>query len=385
MPALLSVEVAEPDSPPVQVRLLGEELVAFRNSYGRVGLMNEHCSHRGASLVYGRNEECGLRCLYHGWKYDVDGNVLDTPAEPERSVIKNKVKHPAYPTHEVAGVVWAYLGPPEEKPLFPNYRFTEARLENLQVSKMLLECNWLQGLEGECDSAHVSILHKRSIPEELSRPLNQDEAPEFETEVTDFGVRLVATRKQPDPSLHYVRISSFVMPLEVWVWPFNREIHFYVPIDDTHTWRYDMGYLERPVTESDEVIRPPRMDASFRKAQTTENRYLQDRHVQRTKDFSGIENVIVQDAAMTETMDYTGVFDRTKEHLGLSDVALIAVRDYLLRAVRAFDDGGQPPHIVTDPAKNDMSHIDTIQEVFPKAESWREHWPYLTPVGPAER
>ena len=125
IPALLSEELPEPDGKPVQVRVLGEELVAFRDTAGRVGLLGEHCSHRGSSLVYARNEECGLRCIYHGWKYDVDGNVLDTPAEPERSVLKDKVKHPSYPTHEVAGVVWAYLGPPDKQPLFPNYRYAQ--------------------------------------------------------------------------------------------------------------------------------------------------------------------------------------------------------------------------------------------------------------------
>ena len=376
IPALLSEELAEPDGKPVQVRVLGEELVAFRDTAGRVGLLGEHCSHRGSSLVYARNEECGLRCIYHGWKYDVDGNVLDTPAEPTRSVIKDKVKHPSYPTHEVAGVVWAYLGPPDKQPLFPNYRYAQIPRDHLWVTKNLLECSWLQGLEGECDSAHVSQLHQNFDQQSQDRPSQQDLAPEIESETTDFGVRLVATRKQRDPTLQYVRISSFVMPCEVWVPVVNRAVHFYVPINDRLTWRYDMGYLDRPV-QSGDVYRTSHIGPDYRKLENMSNGYKQDREKMKTGNFSGIDAVFIQDACVTETMDYSGVFDRTKERLGISDVGIINVRDYLVRAAVAHDDGAEPPHIVTDPADNDMTHIDTVQDVFPASESWHDHWPYL--------
>ena len=139
MPALLSEEIPAADSPPVQVRLLGEELVAFRDSKGRIGLLDEHCAHRGASLFYGRNEGCGLRCIYHGWKYDVDGNVLDTPAEPPDSDFKTKVHQTAYPTREAAGVIYAYLGPRDKIPLFPNYEWMLVPLNQTYVTKALLE------------------------------------------------------------------------------------------------------------------------------------------------------------------------------------------------------------------------------------------------------
>lgn len=377
LPALLSSELPDHGSKPVQVRLLNEELVAWRLADGSVGLLAEHCSHRGASLVYARSEGDCLRCIYHGWKYDHDGTVLDTPAEPARSVVKNKIKHPFYATHEAAGVIWAYLGPKDKQPLFPKYRFTEAPPENVYVTKVMMDCNWLQGVEGECDSAHVSLLHQRFDQVAAGRPISHDLAPEYETEETDFGLRLIALRKQNDPTQQYVRVSSFVMPCEVWVPVFNREIHCYVPIDDTHTWRFDMGYLNRPV-EAVDVNRASVIDERFHKTQHQWNGYQQDRQMMTDSNFSGIESVLIQDALVTETMDYSGIFDRTHERLGMSDIAIIAVREYILRQVKAVQDGADPAHMVTDPALNEMTHVDAVQEVFPADEPWREHWPYLT-------
>ena len=377
LPALLSSELPDHGSKPVQVRLLNEELVAWRLADGSVGLLAEHCSHRGASLVYARSEGDCLRCIYHGWKYDNDGTVLDTPAEPARSVVKNKIKHPSYATHEAAGVIWAYLGPKDKQPLFPKYRFTEAPPENVYVTKVMMDCNWLQGVEGECDSAHVSLLHQRFDQVAAGRPISHDLAPEYETEETDFGLRLIALRKQNDPTQQYVRVSSFVMLCEVWVPVFNREIHCYVPIDDTHTWRFDMGYLNRPV-EAVDVNRASVIDERFHKTQHQWNGYQQDRQMMTDSNFSGIESVLIQDALVTETMDYSGIFDRTHERLGMSDIAIIAVREYILRQVKAVQDGADPAHMVTDPALNEMTHVDAVQEVFPADEPWREHWPYLT-------
>ena len=212
VPALLSEEVPQPDCPPVRVRMLGEELVAFRDSEGRIGLLGERCAHRGTSLFYGRNEDCGLRCIYHGWKYGVDGHVLDMPAEPGDSDFRQKLHHTAYPTHEAGGVIYAYLGPRDKMPLFPNYEWTQVPLDQTYVTKSLLECNYLQGLEGECDSSHLSFLH-RAFTNERNQPLyKSDTSPVYETEETDFGVRLIATRNSAD-NQHYVRFSAFVMPV----------------------------------------------------------------------------------------------------------------------------------------------------------------------------
>lgn len=143
IPALLSEEIPEPDCPPVRVRLLGEDLVAFRASDGKIGLLGEHCAHRGTSLFFGRNEECGLRCIYHGWKFDTDGNVLETPAEPAGSQLKNKVRHTAYPCAEAGGIVFTYMGPRETMPLLPNYPWLGVPPAQRYIAKSYLECNYL--------------------------------------------------------------------------------------------------------------------------------------------------------------------------------------------------------------------------------------------------
>ena len=155
----------------------------------------------------------------------------------------------------------------------------------------------------------------------------------------------------------------------------------YVPINDTRTWRYDLGYLNRPVKPED-VHRRSSIGPDYRKISNLSNDYLQDPDMMRTQNFTGIKEIMVQDACVTETMSYSGIFDRTKERLGVSDKAIITVRNYLLRTVKAFERGEGPPHIITDPAKNDMTYIDSIHEVFPAEVSWREHWPYLTKEGP---
>jgi phenylpropionate dioxygenase-like ring-hydroxylating dioxygenase large terminal subunit len=375
VPALLSEEVPEPDGPPVQVRLLGEELVAFRDSQGRVGLLAEACAHRGTSLFYGRNEECGVRCLYHGWKYDVNGNVEDTPAEPAESAFKAKLHHTAYPTHEVAGIVFAYLGPADRKPLFPNYDYALLPLERTYVTKALMECNYLQGLEGECDSAHLSWLHREFRGGGQQALYAADAAPEYHTEDTDFGVRLVATR-HPNPEETYVRVSSFVLPVCGWVPAAHRkEAHFYVPADDTHTWRYDLGFMRsRPIQESD-LHRKRQIGPDYRRYRTMANHYLQDRQAQRTADFTGIEDFLNEDACATETMG--PIYDRTREHLGVSDRGIIAVRHRLIEAVQAHERGEEPPHLVYDAGANDMAHVDTLAEVIPASKPWREHFSHL--------
>ena len=229
IPALLSEEIPLPDSPPVQVKLLGQQLVAFRDTDGRIGLLAEHCAHRGTSLFYGRNEGSGLRCIYHGWKYDVEGNVLETPAEPLGSDFKNKIRIAAYATKEVAGIIFAYLGPRDKIPLFPNYEWTDIPLSHTYVTKCLLECNYLQGLEGECDSAHTSFLHRTFDEKSQRAHVNLNQAPSYDIEKRDFGLRLATKRKLPSGE-NYVRVSTFVMPVSCWISSRrNKEAHFYVP------------------------------------------------------------------------------------------------------------------------------------------------------------
>ena len=374
IPALLSEEIPALDCPPVRVRILSEELVAYRDSQGRVGLLGEHCAHRGTSLFFGRNEECGLRCVYHGWKYDVDGNVLDTPAEPAGSDFKTKLKHVAYPTKEAAGMVFAYLGPRDKMPLFPNYEWAQIPRDQTYVTKALLECNYLQGLEGECDSSHLSFLHREFSATGRRQIFAIDSAPAYETEETDFGVRLIATRKA-GPDTQYVRVSSFVMPVACWVPARNREANIYVPVDDQHTWRYDLGFLQDRKPTVEDWNRKTQIGPDYRRIRNLDNNYLQDRQRQKSVDYTGIENFLNHDGVATETMG--PIYDRSREHLGVSDKAVIAVRKYLINTVKDFQDGKEPPHIVRDSASNCFPHIDTFAQTIPANISWRERFAHL--------
>ena len=373
VPALMSEEVPEPDCPPVRVHILSEDLVAFRDSNGRIGLLAEHCAHRGTSLFFARNELCGLRCGYHGWKYDVDGNVLDTPAEPPNSRFKAKVKQPAYPTHEVAGIVFAYLGPRDEMPAFPNYEWTNLPLDRTYVAKSYLDCSWLQGLEGESDSAHLNFLH-RIFDDSGYEDIYYGKMPKYETEETDFGLRMVALRDAGDQT--YCRVSSFVMPFSVWIPARTREVHMYVPMTDGSSWRWDFGMSPTPIPPSEPVPRRDQLGPGFMRHANLSNDYFIDREEQRTKTFLGLGmNFLNHDAMATESMGK--IYDRTTEHLGVSDKGVIALRNRLLKAVESFQKGEPLPHRTLDP-EEPMDHIDTFALHYPKDSNWRDEYPHLT-------
>ncbi|MBV8714768.1 MAG: Rieske 2Fe-2S domain-containing protein, partial [Chloroflexi bacterium] len=247
LPALLSEELVEVDGEPLQVRLLGENFVAFRDTNGRVGFLDENCPHRGASLAYARNEECGLRCIYHGWKVDADGQVVDMPTEPATSTFRNRLRHPAYPTREAGDVVWVYLGPPEHEPPFPDWEWTRAPRAQRGASKIFEDCNYAQGVEGTIDSAHSDYLHSSDI---RGRP--KDHAPRLEAVDTLYGFKYAAVRAPDvDADLYkYVRLTLFVAPFYAFIPPFRQgrlasdsdtpgEVavqQAFVPIDDEHTW-----------------------------------------------------------------------------------------------------------------------------------------------------
>lgn len=376
IPALLTEEIPEPDGAPVRVRLLGEDLVAFRDSRGRVGLLDEHCAHRGTSLFYGRNEECGLRCIYHGWKFDLDGNVLDTPAEPPESQLKHKVHHTAYPCVEAGGMVFTYLGPKDKMPVFPAYAWLGVPQNQIYIAKSLLECNYLQALDGDCDSSHLNFLHRMFKPDERRSFLAHDQAPEFEIDEMESGFRVAAIRKTA-PDRNYVRISHFVMPFIGCV-PVGREIEgkldgfkavYQVPADDQTTWRYDFFFKwSRPMTKEDSSKRDF-VGPGYRKIRNLSNNYLQDRHVQKTANFTGVEEFLNQDACATESMG--PVVDRTKERLGVSDSYIIQVRRFLLKALKDVESGEAPPGVIYDAAKADFSGIRCDVAHLPSNTSWR--------------
>src|SRR5581483_11488312 len=214
LPALTTVEIPEPDCPPVRVRLLGEDLVAFRDSEGRVGLIAEKCAHRRASLFYGRNEEGGLRCVYHGWKYDVSGTIVDTPVEPRESMIRYHVRQRAYPCREANGLIYAYMGPREEMPALPNYPWVTMPTERVFVrSKMINECNWLQTQEGNVDSTHSGFLHARVGQQgAVRRYRTQSNPPVLGIEPTQWGVRAVV-RYPAEDGYEFIRTNTFIMPV----------------------------------------------------------------------------------------------------------------------------------------------------------------------------
>ena len=374
LPALLSQEIPEPDCAPVRVRLLGEDLVAFRDSEGRVGLLDEHCSHRGTSLFFGRNEECGLRCIYHGWKVDVAGNVLDTPAEPAGSTLKDKVRHTAYPCHEAAGIVFAYMGPKDRVPLFPDYEWTRVPLDYLYVTKSLQDCSYLQGLEGECDSSHLSYLHRAFSDAKRGGGdpdmYGKDGSPELTGVETDYGVRMISCRN-PGDGTTYLRVSNFVLPCYGFVPtgglkgnPEGYTIHAHVPVDDEHSLRFNVFFRRnRPVTAAEK-----RLDEEFKpdhtKARNIRNNYLIDREEQRRETFIGVgKSFVIHDSCATETMGPR--YDRSKEHLGVGDITVIALRKRLLKVVRGLDRGEEPPHLIRSAEQNDQRQVACIVSKIP--------------------
>jgi len=214
IPACLASEIAEPDCPPVRVRLLGEDLVAFRDSDGRIGLLDEFCAHRRVSLFFGRNEECGLRCVYHGWKYDVEGNCVDQLNEPPEHQFKHHIHMTAYPTTELGGIVWAYLGPPEKMPAPPKFAWTRVPEARRHVSKVVEECNWLQALEGGIDTSHAPILHRLLTDNSTrggikpSNPFVRGKAPNLVVDVTDYGYLYAGVRPLAIPTCTSAPIIS---------------------------------------------------------------------------------------------------------------------------------------------------------------------------------
>jgi phenylpropionate dioxygenase-like ring-hydroxylating dioxygenase large terminal subunit len=332
IPALLAWELPEPDCPPVRVKLLGEDLVAFRDTTGRVGLLDEYCPHRLVSLFFGRNEECGLRCVYHGWKFDVEGRCVDMMNEPEELSFKQKIRTTAYATVEAGGIIWAYMGPPELQPPPPHFAWTQAPASHRHVSRVIQENNWLQGLEGGIDTSHAPILH-RLITEnsdrpgiKLSSPFVRGKAPRLVVDVTDYGYQYAGLRPLGDAEMH-IRTYHFVLPFHQ-IRPSRTESghtavagHIWVPMDDQTTMVYNWHYsLEGPLTDEDRLERnsgngPLDVDQlTFRSRKNRQNNYGLDREVQKTETFTGIDGINIQDRALQETMG--AVVDRSKEHLG---------------------------------------------------------------------
>ena len=360
VPAMLDWELPEPDCPPVRLRLLGEDLVAFRDTSGRVGVLDEYCPHRLTSLWLGRNEENGLRCVYHGWKFDVTGRCVDQMNEPKQ--FASKVRIVSYPVAEAGGVLWVYMGPKEKQPPPPNFAWTAVPAEHRVVTKVVEECNWLQALEGGIDTSHAPIMH-RALRLNASQPgipvtdaFVQGAAPSLEVDVTDYGYRYFGVRPL-GADQQYVRGYHFVMP---WTQlrPAGRGIqnqthgHHWTPIDDHRCLVWNWYYNE--VTPLDKGKAGPEetgnmfgvdvdWENGFRSVRNRANDWMIDRAAQRTETFTGIVGINAQDRAVQEMMG--PIVDRSREHLGPADRAIIVARKLLEEAVRTVQDGGDPPGV----------------------------------------
>ena len=381
IPAALSEEIGEPGGGPVRVRLLGESLVACRDPKGQLMLMREFCPHRGASLVYARNEEGGLRCLYHGWKMAPSGAVLETPAEQMGSRFAEKIRHRAYPVREMGGIVWAYMGPPELEPRFPVYPWMQLTPPHLLVVKMYQDCNYLQGLEGDLDPAHPNFLHRdfqstgdaswnaagwKSISDMINTGI-----PKIVCEETPYLMRVGAIRKTADPAVNYVRVTELVAPFYAHIGAGPNESRLFKawhPIDDYSSFTFYIHYHPTEPVDAEAAYlnwghRTSKPD--YKTPHTLANGHLQDRS-KMTVNYSGIFGAAVQDRAVQESMG--PIYDRTQENLGTSDMAVIYHRRLLLKKIADMDAGKPLPAL--DPALD--FHQRAASCYMPAKRPWQE-------------
>ena len=385
IPALLASELPENDSPPVRAKLLGERLIAFRDSKGRYGLMDEFCAHRGVSLWFGRNEEGGLRCPYHGWKYDHTGQCVEVPSEAVDSGFCEKIKLRAYPLVKVGDVLWTHMGDPASRPPLPAWEFCNVPDAQTFSSKRWQESNWLQAMEGGIDSSHVSFLHSGSLKTDplfkgaKGNKYNEgDKKPVFEV-VDAAGGLFIGARRNAEEGHYYWRITPWVMPSFTMVPPRGDHPvhgHFWVPIDDENCWAWSFDYHPTRALSAEERqsmidgygVHNQYVPGTFRPRQNKDNDYLMDRDAQRRNDtYSGVWGIAMQDASLQESMG--PIVDRTKENLVSTDNGIIMARHRLKRAVTAFmKTGATPPGV--DPAHQ---KVRSVAAVLPKDAPFTDH------------
>jgi phthalate 4,5-dioxygenase len=384
-PACLSCELPDPDGTPLRVRLLGEDLIAFRNTEGKVGLVDAYCPHRRAPMFFGRNEECGLRCVYHGWKFDRTGACVDMPSEPAGTTLQAKVKILAYPTCERGGVVWTYMGPDALMPAEPDYEWTRAPAHSRYVSKTFENCNWLQALEGGLDTAHSSFAHN-NFGSDKNEMRQRDRAPRIDVERTDYGYYYISTRDLGAEG-KYIRVYQYIMPAQQirannvgWFGGENEmpraDGHIWTPIDD-HTTnvynfmcaydesvRFTPEFIEKRETQMgrgpDDLIA-----GTFRLKKNQSNDYMIDRTLQKTRNFTGILGINTQDFALQEGMG--PICDRSKEFLGTSDKAVVAMRRLMMEAVETAATGGTPRGVDS----RTYRAVRPFDHIVPPGEDWR--------------
>lgn len=386
-PVALTEELAQ-GSAPRPVKIMGEDLVLFRDEAGRPGLLALHCSHRGTDLSYGRIENGGLRCLYHGWLYDISGCILEQPGEPGGGTGRGSIRHRAYPCQEAGGVIFTYMGP-GEPPLLPKYEFLHVPADQRSATKLHYRCNYLQGNEGNIDPVHLSFLHQylpdakpplqRVVPGSDATDntlLKKDIAPSIDVELTDYGLRIYSVRES-EPGTRYLRVTNFVMPnLSAFGGSTVGEgyaVHWHVPIDDFSHWKY-IFMFSRERALAPELIEKNRAEVTpaYEPIRRADNRYQQDRDSMATKSFTGMGfNFQAHDAFATESQG--AIQDRTEEHLVSSDKAIVAARKLLLRAMADVAEGREPQHVVRSDSANRFIHLQVFSEVIAETADWKQH------------
>ncbi len=392
IPAARSSELRA-DGDPMRLRLLGENLIAFRDSDGRVGVMDHRCPHRCASLFFGRNEEGGIRCVYHGWKFDVDGNCLDMANVPPHQDFKHKVHAKAYKAAERNGLIWVYMGDQAGVPELPPIESNLVPESQMEITLHQRDCNWLQALEGELDTSHVGYLHYGSVgantfqQEGIRKYSVANRAPEYKTTETDWGFMYGAYRPA-DEGNRYWRIAHFLFPF--WAMPPINRIEIgvlaraYVPLDDHHCMIFIMMLkgtdpLKRessaqsvPGAAHGMPYLPNTTDwlGRWRFEPNSGNDYLIDREKQRTESYTGIQGILIQDHAVTESMG--PILDRPLEHLAPSDQAITRVRRLLVKAATDLEKTGEAPKSATDAAV--YSGVRGGQFVASESADWLEAW-----------
>jgi phenylpropionate dioxygenase-like ring-hydroxylating dioxygenase large terminal subunit len=372
IPALVAREVPVADGPPVRVRLLGEDLIAFRDSENRVGLVEARCPHRGANLFFGRNEDCGIRCAYHGWKFDVDGNCLEIPTMPRDAAgyenLRERVKITAYPTREWGDYVWAFLGPPDKTPALPDMEFALVPPAHRFVTKKLQECNWAQAAEGGIDTAHFSFLHApvsrnddaigtltrgyapQTMGQDQIRWMLNDGAPRYTVEKHDAGLVLAGARHADGDDLYW-RIAQYLLPSHGYAPGTARGETYHgqtwVPIDDENCWIYTYSWNpERPLSNQEREAYAngasihAQVDETYVPLRHRGNDYLIDRDMQKTVNFSGIKGISEQDQAIQDSQGR--IYDRAREYLGPTDLGVVRFRLLMLEAARDLAAGQEP-------------------------------------------
>jgi phenylpropionate dioxygenase-like ring-hydroxylating dioxygenase large terminal subunit len=370
LPALLSEELPEPDCEPKKVTILGEELLAFRDTKGNVGLIDQVCPHRGANLWYGRNEECGIRCVYHGWKFDISGQCVDMPTSYPDLNAKDKIRITSYPVREWGGMIWAYMGPADKMPGLPEMEWCLVPPSHLHVSKKWQDCNWVQCVEGSIDTAHFTYAHLTfdkdehedlDIAKHLVKPvarmnfdhvrwIAEDPRPVIKTLPHDAGLIVGGGRVTGGDALYW-RIAQFLMPIHSYTpSALPGESIFgqtFVPVTDTNCWIYTYYWNpDRPLTETErENCRRgngvfAEVDENYIPLRTKANNYLMDRKVQRTAHYTGIKGVSEQDAAVQDSQG--PIADRTREHLGPTDLGIMRFRKLIMDSARDLQNGIEP-------------------------------------------